>query len=401
MARTTLNPLKCSGTALPVPVLLMAKLVALSILLSLEWKAFPDPFLPFIPAFSHFAVMGPFFRWSLKLVFLAASLALLFNRYVRGACLAIGGVFLTAILSSRIYFENNRMFAGCLFLLAGLTEADIPPWLLRCQIVLLYFAAGLNKLFDAGWRSGLFFATWGGHFIKERVYFRIAAMLPGLAMAKVFSWSAIGTELGLPVGLIERHSRTTAIWIGIFFHTALLFLTGRTFGLFYFAIIASYLSFVEWPKSMMKVLYDGDCGFCDSTRRFFETIAVEPIAQWSPFQVAADLDGIPQDELKKRIHLVVDGNIYSGFAAVKTLLLYNPAVYFVVAAILAVPEIEAFPYRRWVAAWLWLLFAPFFNPIGERVYDAVARNRYRIRTAGAVCDRAQSTTTSTTTSSAP
>jgi predicted DCC family thiol-disulfide oxidoreductase YuxK len=377
MARTTLNPFKCSGTPLPVPVLLMAKLVTLCILLSLEWKSFPDPFLPFIPVFSHLG-MGPFFRWSLKLVFLTAAAALLFNRHVRAACLAIAFVFFTAVFSSRIYFENNRLFVGCLFFLAGLTETEGPPWLLRCQVALLYLSAGTNKLFDAGWRSGLFFATWGGHFIKERLYFRVAAWLPDLAMAKIFSWSAIGTELSLTIALLHRRSRTIAIWIGILFHTGLLFLTGRTFGLFYFAVLASYLSFIEWPRSTVDVLYDGDCGFCESTRRFFEAIAAEPLVQWRPFQAAPDLHGIPLEALKKRIHVVVDQKIYSGFAAVKTLLLYNPAVYFVIAAVLAVPEPEVFPYRRWLAMVLWMMFAPFFNPIGEWVYDLVARNRHRL-----------------------
>src|ERR1041385_3209056 len=179
MARTTLNPFKCSGTPLPVPVLLMTKLVTLCILLSLEWKSFPDPFLPFIQAFNYLAI-GPLFRSSLKLVFLAAAAALLFNRHVRAACLAIAIVFLAAVFSSRIYFENNRLFVGCLFFLAALTETDGAPWLLRCQVLLLYFAAGINKLFDAGWRSGLFFATWGGHFIKEQLYFSAAAVLPDL-----------------------------------------------------------------------------------------------------------------------------------------------------------------------------------------------------------------------------
>jgi predicted DCC family thiol-disulfide oxidoreductase YuxK len=245
-------------------------------------------------------------------------------------------------------------------------------------VALLYLAAGSNKLFDAGWRSGLFFAAWGGHFIKEKLYFRIAAWLPDLAMAKIFSWCAIGTELSLPVALLQRRSRTIAIWIGILFHTGLLFLTGRTFGLFYFAVLASYLSFVEWPRSTVDVLYDGDCGFCESTRRFLEAIAVEPVAQWKPFQTAADLHGIPREALKKRIHVVVDRKIYSGFAALKTLLLYNPAVYFVIAAVVALPEPDAFPYRRWLTLSLWIVLAPFFNPIGEWVYDVVAHNRRRL-----------------------
>jgi Vitamin K-dependent gamma-carboxylase len=263
----------------------MAKLVALCILLSLEWKSFPDPFLPFVPAFGHLAI-GPLFRWSLKVIFLTAAAALLFNRHVRVACLAIAFVFLAGVFSSRIYFENNRLFVGCLFFLAGLTETNGTPWLLRCQVVLLYLAAGMNKLFDAGWRSGLFFATWGGHFIKEQLYFSAAAMLPDLAMAKIFSWSAIATELSLPIALLHPKSRTIAIWIGILFHTSMLFLTGRTFGLFYFAVLASYLSFVEWPRSEVNV-----------------------------------------------------------------------QIYFVIVAMLAVPEPEAFPYRRWLAMALCVVFA--------------------------------------------
>jgi hypothetical protein len=285
MTKGSFNPIKCTGTVLPPPVLLMAKLVALSILLSLEWKSFPDPFLPFIPALGHLAAIGPLFRWGLKIVFLAASAALLFNRHVRAACLAIAFVFLTAVFSSRIYFENNRLFVGCLFLLAGLTETEGSPWLLRAQIVLLYLAAGMNKLLDAGWRSGQFFAVWGGHFIKEPLYFTVAAWLPDMTLAKIFSWSAIATELTLPLALLHPRTRKMAICAGIGFHTALLFLTGRTFGLFYFAILASYLSFAEWP------------------------------------------------------------------------LPYNPAVYFVIAAILAIPEPDVFPYRRWVALAFWIVVA--------------------------------------------
>jgi hypothetical protein len=310
MARATLNPLKCSGTPLPVPVLLMVKLVALCILLSLEWKSFPDPFLPFIPVFNHLAV-GPLFRWSLKLVFLAAAGALLFNRHVRAACLTIAFVFFAAVFSSRIYFENNRLFAGCLFLLAGLTETEGSPWLLRGQVVLLYLAAGSNKLLDAGWRSGLFFATWSTHFIKEGLYFKVASWLPDLAMAKIFSWSTIAIELVLPIALLHPKSRASAIWTGVVFHTSLLFLTGRTFGLFYFAILASYLVFVEWPRS-----------------------------------------------------------------AVKVPLLYNPAVYFLIAAILAVPEPVGLPYRRWIAVLL-LASASVFNPPRFERIQRIEAARYR------------------------
>jgi hypothetical protein len=304
----------------------MAKLIALCVLLSVDWRNLPDPFLPFIPVLSQLGP-GPLFRFSLKAILLADLFALLFNRYVRTACLMIGSVYLLAILSSRIYFQNNRLFVGCLFFLAGLSEQGKPPWLLRCQVALVYFSAGLNKLLDAGWRSGDFFSAWSGPFIKERLYFRAEALLPSRMLARLFSWSTIAGELGLSFSLLSRWF-FAAVWIGVLFHTGLLFLTGRTFGMFYYAALASYVSFLEWPRDRVTVLYDGASAFCIATRRFFEAITLEPIAEWVPSQAPDGVHG-------KRIHALVDGRIYKGFAAIKLLLLYNPVVYFVIAAVLA------------------------------------------------------------------
>jgi predicted DCC family thiol-disulfide oxidoreductase YuxK len=341
-----------------------------------DWRSLPDPFLPFLPVLSHLGP-GHLFRLSSKAILLTALFALLFNRHVRAACLTIGSVYLLAILSSRIYFENNHLFVAVIFFLAGLAEPGRTPWLLRCQIALVYFSAGLNKLLDAGWRSGDFFTTWSRPFIHEKLYFRVEGWLPGRMLARLFSWNTIASELGLSFLLLSRWF-VAAVSMGILFHTGLLFMTGRTFGMFYYAALASYLAFLEWPRSGVAVLYDGDCGFCTSTRRFFEAITLEPIAEWVPFQTAQDLHGIREEELKRRIHVFVDGRTYKGFAAIKTLLLYNPVVYFVAATILAAPEPAGFAYRRWLAALLWIAFAPVFSWIGEYVYEAIARNRHRL-----------------------
>jgi len=370
------NPLRCSGTPLPVPVLLLAKLIALCVLITMDWRNLPNPFLPFVQVLSHFGP-GPLFRFSLKAMVLTAAFALLFNRHVRAACLTIGSVYLLAILSSRVYFENNRLFVACLFFLAGLAEPGKTPSLLRCQVALVYFGAGLNKLLDVGWRSGDFFATWSRPFIHAKLYFSIEALLPHRMLARLFSWGTIAGELGLSFSLLSRWF-AAAVWIGALFHTGMLLLSGRTFGMFYYAALASYLAFLEWPRNRATVLYDGDCGFCTSTRRFFEAITLEPIADWVAFQAAQNLYGIREQELKRRIHVLLDGRIYKGFAAIKTLFLYNPVVYFVIATVLAAPEFAGLHYRRWVAALLWIVCAPVFSWIGEYVYDAIALIRYRL-----------------------
>jgi predicted DCC family thiol-disulfide oxidoreductase YuxK len=67
------------------------------------------------------------------------------------------------------------------------------------------------------------------------------------------------------------------------------------------------------------------------------------------------------------------------------MLLYHPAFYLVVAVLLAAPGnvIWASWWRRIVVGLLLAFFFPVFNPIGELVYDWVARNRYRLSSGGA------------------
>ena len=53
MAMGDWNPLRCAGTALPVPLLLAVKLIAVALLLTGHARLLPEPFLPFIPALAR------------------------------------------------------------------------------------------------------------------------------------------------------------------------------------------------------------------------------------------------------------------------------------------------------------------------------------------------------------
>lgn len=371
------NPLRCDGTALPVPVLLMAKLVTVGLLVSFAWRDLPDPFLPFLPALDGLRALGPAFRWGLKIVVLVAAAALLLNRGVRLASATLGAALLLGILASRPFFENNRLFAACVLLLAGLSGAGQTPWLLRLQVVLVYLGASANKAFDPDWRSGAFFTAWAPQFVKLPLYFWVDALLPAGLLARLMCWASMAGELGIGLGLLARRLRPWAIWGGILFHTGLLVLTGRTFGVFYVAILASYLAFVAWPRSL-TMLYDGDCGFCDASRRLFTRLDLEGRTRWIPYQAATSRYGISEEALQQRAHLVVDGRVYAGFAAFKQLLLYNPVTYFVLAVALSLPEPAGWHPRRWLAVALCVVFFPLTEPLGERVYRLVARNRHRL-----------------------
>lgn len=371
------NPLRFSGTELPLPLLLVARLVVVVLLARLTWRNLPNPFIPALPIFDHLA-FTPLFGMVLKMAVLIGSAAVLLNYRVRAACLIVGSAFLLGILASRPYFENNILYVGCLLFLLGLYEPRTGPWLVRAQIILVLFAAALNKLLDSDWRSGEFLEYWASVFVNKSLYFRVASWLPAMWLPWLMSWGTIAIEFGIAFGLLFRRSRMWAIWLGLLLAVGQNFLTERTFGLFFYVMPISYLAFVTWPSSRMIVLYDGDCGFCTRVRTLLERFDFNRLFVWQAFQRAQNLHGISHDELRQRLYLVADNKKYSGFAAFKAMALYNPTTYFVLLFPLLLPQAVFFHYRSLVAIAYLLFFSPVFAPVGEAIYGWIARNRYRI-----------------------
>jgi hypothetical protein len=149
----------------------------------------PRPFLPFLPALDKVPPAIGFQR-GLRVTYLIAGMMLLLNRWVRVSCLVCAAVLFLGALSSRLTFANNRQYAGCLLFLAALTRPGQSPWLIRYQVVLLYFGAGLNKILDVDWRSGQFFEIWahGAKLVRVRLLF------PPRVFSLIASWWTILIE---------------------------------------------------------------------------------------------------------------------------------------------------------------------------------------------------------------
>ena len=133
---TNWNPLRCGGTALPTPLLLMAKVVAVAFLLGVD-RVMPAPFLPFLGPLDYFAGSTAF-ALVLQAIFTVSALLLIFNRWPRASALVMGLAVLTAVVSSKSYYGNNKLFAGSLLFLIGLYHPRTGPWLLRLQLVILW-----------------------------------------------------------------------------------------------------------------------------------------------------------------------------------------------------------------------------------------------------------------------
>jgi predicted DCC family thiol-disulfide oxidoreductase YuxK len=377
-AEPSWNPLRCGGTALPTNLLLMAKLIALCLLLTNHVRLLPDPFLPFVPAFDGIGSPAAF-QLALQFVFLAAALALLFNRGVRASCLALGGAILIGVISSKAYYGNNKTFCGLILFLTGLYEPGSEPWLLRAQFAIVYFGAGLNKLLDADWRSGLFMDHWATVRLRQGAYIAAASWLPPMLLAKLMCWGTLLTELGMAVAFLIRRWFAAGILASLLFQSSLLLFAGSTFTMFFYATQAALLMFVEWPRSRWLVIYDGDCGFCNRSKSWGERLDLDGLLEWQPFQSGAGRAyGISDADATQRLYLVAGTKIYSGFGAFRMMLLFNPITYFAMAVLIAAPPGDAALYRRIVVAALLIFFLPPFAPIGEWAYRLVARNRYRL-----------------------
>ena len=373
------NPLRLGGTALPVPLLLAAKLLVVTMLATGHFLTLPDPFLPFLSVFDR--IGNPeFFRTGLQVLFLLGSVALLFNRGVRLASFVVGMTILIGIASSRIYWANNTFFMGAVLTLIGLYASKRSVWLLRIQVAMIYFGAGFNKVLDPDWVSGQFFENWAAANLQHDLYIRVAALLPEMALAKLMCWGTIATEVSLFAGFAWRRFWPFAIWLGILFHAAMTLFTGITFVLFLYVAPAAYFAFARWPRTTTEVIYDGDCGICAKTRRWCEALDFEGAFRWTAFQTGiGDRFGISRDALVDRLHIVVDGErIADGFRAFKLMLLYNPVTHLAMLGVLLSLHWGPAWARSVVIVAMIAFFFPAFDRVGQAAYDLVARNRNRI-----------------------
>jgi hypothetical protein len=365
-ARTLLlEPFRISNTELPENVLLLAKTLTLAFLATGQFRLLSWHFLPFLRFFDRLGSPAVF-HWTLVFIFLAAAAALFYNYRVGLCCLVLGGVILVSLLSSRVYFENNRAYCACILLLAGLSARQQKPWALRLQVVLVYFGAALNKLLQADWRSGQFFAYWFGQVHHPQLWAHLASVVPAMPLAQFVCWATITTEFVLVAGFLVPKWYSWSIWLAAAYHTTLLVVMNSTFGMFYYAMLASYLAFVEWPKPPLQIDYQDDLGFVGGVLRWLERLDADKRFHWAPFS-ARDRNGISGAQGDKVFFLIERSRIYTGFAAFKRVLLLSPATYFFFVVLLG-RQPHWFQYHRWAAAAVLIFFTPFLAFLGESIY---------------------------------
>lgn len=360
MNKPSWNPLKTNGTDLPVNLTVLVKVLAIVVLIVNHVRILPDPWLSFIPWINSIPAV-PFQR-TLQTVFVISALAIVFNRRIRLFSLILGATILLAAVSSKAYYGNNKLFCGLMFFLSGLYKPGGPPFL-RYQLALTYFGAGLNKALDADWHSGVFFENWAVNRLHQPLYIALDGLLPPLVLGKFMCWTTIVTELGTVPCILIASLNDWAVLANVFFQSSLLLFTGTTFTLFFYSMTACSLAFVTWPEAPMRVLCDPGRRSVAILRRLLNLLDVDGRFLWDEDRrVAHAGSALP-------LQLNTGARTYSGFRALRMIVLYNPVTYFLLAASIAVCENLRGPaplLRRIIVATALVLLMPPLAYIADR-----------------------------------
>ena len=351
-----LNPLCIAGTPLPPNLLLMSKITVLGLLLKGYAQSLPKIFLPFLPFFDwldEYMISGWRFQQMLEVIFVISAVMILLNVRARLSCFMLAMVIFTATLANQYYYSNNKIYCACMLLWAGLHISGARHFFLEWQIVLMYFGAGANKILEPDWLSGVYFDHWMKNIAHQPAYEFWASFLPPLMLGKLMGWMTIVTEFALSIGFLLRRLQPLSVWVGIVFHCGALILSGKDFQIYSIAILASYLTFIPWPKEV-KVSYDAKSFFGKYLKPIAAQLDADRLFQWQ------EADG--------ELSVSTGEKVYYGFAAFKMVLWFLPAHYFLLTALMCVPN-EAFRVELVVGALL------FYSPFIEMVQHVQSQRK--------------------------
>lgn len=242
------NPLRCDGGPLPIPYILLGKLLVIYVAFSRTPGA-SHSIAPILPWLENLPAADSI-RFGLKLGIACAAMLVLFNRWFRPACLFIGGAALLILLWSRLNYSNNQAFVALLLILLGSAEFKNPGWGIRTTVVLLYFGAGLNKALEPEWQSGAFMAHLFGHRFDVPWYALLREVIGVETLSPLLSWSVIAIEFLLAALFLRFRTRTWGVILGCCFHGGMIVATGGALShLFMFLMPTAYLAFLPWPES--------------------------------------------------------------------------------------------------------------------------------------------------------
>ena len=217
-------------------------------------EAKPQVFLPLIPFFDHLQGVN-FIGELLYIIFIISVLCVVINYRAQFFIGLLGFGILLMILADRTRFANSLTYSACLMILCGVYQEKF-HWAFRVQISLLYFGAGLNKVLDPDWLSGLYFENFALEIFHIPFYENLAGLFPDLFVSMTLSWMTIVLELSFAMVFLFKIRIYEMMCVAYLFHGIMLILTqGKLSVLFFYLMGISFLLSIDYPKNTILVNY--------------------------------------------------------------------------------------------------------------------------------------------------
>jgi hypothetical protein len=243
---STFNPLRLTGHALPPPLVLIARLLAMLLLLRGESPF--RPYLPYVELLDRFPpdTLGLFMRVATDVGYLLT----LFTPFVRLGTGIAGSLHLVGLLGCRPCLSVAHTFVACLLLMIALSDRQTEGRLVRMQIALLYAGASLNKMVDPDWWNGRYFDALLIAHHQHALYTAVAEALPRGLLSTAMGVATIAVQAALAVCFVSPRAYTAGVLIGVVFHGAMLLLMQSTFGPFFGSLLIGYLAFLPLDRTL-------------------------------------------------------------------------------------------------------------------------------------------------------
>jgi predicted DCC family thiol-disulfide oxidoreductase YuxK len=232
--------------------------------------------------------------------------------------------------------------------------------LMQLQMAVIYFSAGIEKLYGDMWWSGV--APWYALNNNEVAFFPMGLFAEHFWIINLMAFGTIFIEISYAFLIWSFKTRPYLLVAALFLHSCIAVMMG----MYYFAsvMIFGHLAFMRrhwytfagswWKKKMrsMEMIYDGDCGFCKRAMASF--LAYDGLQQISVRDYRTNPSPVvPSEKADKALYLVTeDDKAIPGFDAYRYAVLRVPGLWWQVPFfyIPVLSKLAGRPIYNWIAA---------------------------------------------------
>ena len=234
--------------------------------------------------------------------------------------------------------------------------------LMQLQMAVIYFSAGIEKLYGDMWWSGI--APWVALNNNETAFFPMGLLADQFWIVNLMAFGTILIEISYTFLIWGYKTRPYLLIAALFLHASIAVMMG----MYYFAsmMILGHLAFMrrhwyeyagQWWKEKigaMEMIYDGECGFCKRAMASF--LAYDGLNQISVRDYRTNPSPVVASEK------------------------VDKALYLVTKDEKAIPGFDAYQYAVLRVPGLWWQVPFFYIPIlskmfGRPIYNWIAANR--------------------------